>query len=66
MHCGFHLNLEGTDEKTILERMESTVLVSFGGLLRKDQNHFQRTPSTEARKVGENPKTPLFCMAGQS
>jgi hypothetical protein len=35
MHCGFHLNLEGTDEKTILERMESTVLVPSEDFLEK-------------------------------
>ncbi len=59
MHCGFHLTLEGTDEKTILEGMESTVLEPSEDFIEKTRIISQEPLQQKSEKFARTQK-PLF------
>jgi hypothetical protein len=59
MHCGFHLTLERTDEKTILKGMESTVLEPSEDFIEKTRIISQEFSQQKSEKSARTQK-PLF------
>jgi hypothetical protein len=60
MHCGFHLTLGGTDEKTILEGMESTVLEPSEDFIEKTRIISREPFQQKFEKPARTQKPPFF------